>query len=132
MLYISIDRTQEEYARHYFCYMFASPGALLITTVFFKIEPYRVFLYRIMPWFCVLLFGMAQVLVIGYIIYSRIAKYYTDDRIRSVDAAFTGTLSRGVAISLYVVIALLHIFAFLYLTLGFVYTLVGKKVHVDV
>ncbi len=124
-------KTQEEYARQYFCFLFASLGALLITTMLFKIEPYRLFLYRIMPWLGVLLFGMAQVLVTGYIIYSRIAKYYTDERIRSVDAAYTGALSRGAAIALYAVLYVLNTLSFIYLLFDFIFTLLGKKAHVN-
>jgi putative flippase GtrA len=108
-------KTQEESARSYFRFALVSLGTIVIGTAIFSIEPYRKFLFHIMPKVAVMGIGYAQSIITAYVLYRAITKRYTDDKIKEIGLRFQGVLHKRSATLLYIVIFIVHLAVILFL-----------------
>jgi len=119
--------SREEKARDYLGFVIASLVALLLTIGLFKIGIYKKSLQRMLPPLYVILLGLAQAVITWFIAYFSVKRYYTDEKIQQIDAAYAGTVSKSMAVVLYVILFIVHTCSFLYLIFKLLFLLASKS-----
>ncbi len=118
------------YTRNYFCFVFASSGALIITTIILRIDMYRKWLYTQLSPSIFFILGILQFILIFYTIFMAIKRYYTNYKIKQVGEMYYGALSPAIATIIYLLFFIVHLCFFIYLFIPMIGLFVNKKITI--